>query len=1216
VTLVNTSGTVQTSGGLNVTEGTVTLDGLDTGTVANYLALDGSNHVILASGLSGTGTTGTIPIWSGAASLGNSLVTDDGTTLSYAGTHINSAGDYEIGGSTILTAPANTNLSVGVAAGANESSVYNTFSGFQAGYDDAGNPLGTSANSFFGAFSGYSINDGVYNSFFGFQAGQHSEYGNRNTFIGSSSGMGDVNGNFNTTLGTQADVGSDNLTDATAIGANAVVNASYTIQLGDTEITSVVSKGSFNTTGGALQTNGVTRIDHSGNGTLAALTATSAVTFSGLDTGTAANYLALDGSNHVILASGGGSVSGTGTSGTIAMWSSSTVLTNSLLTDNGTTLSYASSTINTDSVYAISGNRVFTTVGGIDDVFAGFHAGVVNSGGYADAFFGFDAGRSNSSGDYNTFLGSSAGQDNDTGHDNTFTGSAAGQDNTVGYENTFNGRAAGNLNSRGTFNTFIGGESGTNNTTGSNNTTLGQSANVASGALVDATAIGSNAIVSASNTIQLGDSSLAVVNTYGAFEINNSPVIDNFGNGYFSSIHTDSLFSRASGDNISIDGGAGFTMDDSTVSHLRIQNLNVAVLDGNLGVRSGQFNVGGGKFEVQNDGSTSIDDQSSSTALTIVANGGSGIYISNGTSGTNDIAGNHWNVSQGGNALFSPQGGDGIYIYNLTPGTQDISGTNWSFSQSGTENIYPQGTDAININNTHPGTLDIWDYNWSVSQEGNAVFTPQSGDGIYINNSNADTYDISGVNWNVSQPGNATFASATLNEPSANDALVINGGNGGNDVTGTNYNWYVDETGLGGFNQVGSNTDYLIGNFPVLSTPGEYNLFVGHDAGQINSTGQQNTFVGQDAGGENTTGSYNSFVGTDAGENNTGSHNDFFGLEAGNNNSGNYNTIAGEQTGYYNTGDYNTILGYAAGYRNEGDNNVFSGTYAGSTNRAGSNNTALGYDADMGSSSYTDATAIGANAVVNASNTIQLGSSSVILVNTSGTLQTSGGLSVTAGTVTLRGLSSGTPTSYLALNASNQVVLASGGTISGTGTAGTIPIWTRTSAQGNSLLTDNGTTLTYSGTHINSATDYEIAGNTAFSTPGIGNLFAGISAGYSNSGYDNTFLGFSAGQSNAAGLYNTFIGQEAGYNTTGSSNTALGASAGNGNGHRDGDDNTFLGASSQIGVDGISNATAIGYQATVDSSNSIQLGNGNVTSVNTSGSIYWNDQFLVRSNGN
>ncbi|MDM7922358.1 MAG: hypothetical protein QUS14_08655, partial [Pyrinomonadaceae bacterium] len=107
----------------------------------------------------------------------------------------------------------------------------------------------------------------------------------------------------------------------------------------------------------------------------------------------------------------------------------------------------------------------------------------------------------------NTFVGLNSGQNNAAGFSNTFVGTFAGQTNSGGDENSFFGKDAG-ISSTGNQNTFIGTDAGQSNTTGSGNSALGAGANVGSGTLTNATAIGAGAVVTFSDTIQLGRDTL------------------------------------------------------------------------------------------------------------------------------------------------------------------------------------------------------------------------------------------------------------------------------------------------------------------------------------------------------------------------------------------------------------------------------------------------------------------------------------------------------------------------------------------------------------------------------------------------------------------------------------------------------------------------------------------------------------------------------------
>lgn len=177
-----------------------------------------------------------------------------------------------------------------------------------------------------------------------------------------------------------------------------------------------------------------------------------------------------------------------------------------------------------------------------------------------------------------------------------------------------------------------------------------------------------------------------------------------------------------------------------------------------------------------------------------------------------------------------------------------------------------------------------------------------------------------------------------------------------------------------------SATLYNINGSRVLSVPGTSNLFVGVDAGAANTTGRDNAFFGTGAGVANTTGFENAIFGANAGdENTTGSNNAFFGTRAGAlNTRGTSNSFFGSLAGFRNTeGGSNVFIGRAAGLDNlTGSNNTFVGNDAGRGNNIGSLNTAIGRNARMGlgTLNMSNATAIGANAVVERSASLVLGS--------------------------------------------------------------------------------------------------------------------------------------------------------------------------------------------------------------------------------------------------
>ncbi|MFC1898461.1 tail fiber domain-containing protein [Candidatus Cloacimonadota bacterium] len=147
------------------------------------------------------------------------------------------------------------------------------------------------------------------------------------------------------------------------------------------------------------------------------------------------------------------------------------------------------------------------------------------------------------------------------------------------------------------------------------------------------------------------------------------------------------------------------------------------------------------------------------------------------------------------------------------------------------------------------------------------------------------------------------------------------------------------------------------------------NYFIGHEAGQANTTGLYNTFIGYRAGSSNTAGSNNVFLGYESGRDNTeGIQNVFIGYQSGAENlgvganSGDYNVFIGYLCGKQNVqgqsnvfigdtcgmrntdGQYNVFLGKETGENNlTGNYNVYLGSQSGASNQSGSSNTFVGY---------------------------------------------------------------------------------------------------------------------------------------------------------------------------------------------------------------------------------------------------------------------------------
>jgi hypothetical protein len=167
---------------------------------------------------------------------------------------------------------------------------------------------------------------------------------------------------------------------------------------------------------------------------------------------------------------------------------------------------------------------------------------------------------------------------------------------------------------------------------------------------------------------------------------------------------------------------------------------------------------------------------------------------------------------------------------------------------------------------------------------------------------------------------------------------------------------------------INSSESYKLDGDTFLSNTGEYNTWVGKDAGASMTTGSHNTAVGESTLRYNTTGYtntavgyatllhntegfFNSAIGSQSLiENTTGSHNSAVGTGALlYNTTGSYNTAVGTSALRGNTtGQYNVAMGYGAGYYHvTGNNNTFIGYQAGrgSPVMSGSGNVFLGYRA-------------------------------------------------------------------------------------------------------------------------------------------------------------------------------------------------------------------------------------------------------------------------------
>jgi hypothetical protein len=166
-------------------------------------------------------------------------------------------------------------------------------------------------------------------------------------------------------------------------------------------------------------------------------------------------------------------------------------------------------------------------------------------------------------------------------------------------------------------------------------------------------------------------------------------------------------------------------------------------------------------------------------------------------------------------------------------------------------------------------------------------------------------------------------------------------------------------------NYTTSNDNVAIGIYSMKNTTtGSINVAVGSYTLEDNTIGESNTALGRGCLSDNVAGNQNTAVGVGA-------------LTSNKNSS--YNTAVGasSMSSSFN-GDYCAALGHNSLFSNtKGDYNTALGAEALGYNKSGNNNTAVGYDADVSLFNLNNATALGNGALVDASNKVRIGNSSV-----------------------------------------------------------------------------------------------------------------------------------------------------------------------------------------------------------------------------------------------
>ncbi len=992
-------------------------------------------------------------------------------------------------------------------------------------------------NTAVGATSLLNNNSGGFNSALGRLSLFGNTTGSQNVGLGFGSGQNNTTGSDNTFLGSNANPSASNLDNATAIGRNTVVNASNKVRLGNDLVTATDAAGVFTynaqdvanlsvafpngrgTNGQVLTTDGAgltswTTVsgagDNLGNHTAATTLNMAANNITNANNLTATGTATLGGNTYPTVTGTNGQVLTTNGSGATAWTTLLTASNDWTLTGNAGTNpanNFVGTTDNQPLLFRTNNaNRLrITTKGQLE---------TLNTG--SSVFVGENAGANDDlSANLNTFVGFSAGQTNTTGSRNAFVGYQTGINNTTGANNTAMGEAALFMNTLGTANTAIGQRALVLNTTASNNIALGVSA-------LETQSFSNAGVAWNSNNTAIGAGAL----------FSNQPTATTNGINN-TAIGTGSLRSNTTGFNNSVLGLNAMYFNTTGAS-------NIA-----LGVNAGLANtVGNNNTFVGNGSNATANNLTNATAIGFgaVVDASNTVRLGNDNVTATDAAGVlTYNVQSASSSVTFPNG-RGTNGQVLT--TDGAGLTSWTTLTAGGNGWSLLGNAGTNPATNFVGTTDnqplIFRTNNTekirVTTKGQ-IETLNTGESVFIGETAGANDDLSS-NQNVLIGFQAGQGNSTGNANTVIGYQAMRYGTGSsntaigwksllNSISG-NSNTAVGESALWG-NTAGSRNVALGVATLYTNNAGTDNIGIGFNA-LFENNGSSNIGIGSNSLSQNTGGTHNIAVGTDAmraarrfGQN----------IAIGSNALRNHD-LGG--FGFWNTNNiaigFNSLVNNIPTDATNGLNNTALGVNTGSTNVTGINNTFLGFQADLSSNNLNNATAVGANAIVNASNKVRLGNDSVTATDAAGVLSYN--------------VQGGNSVAFPNGRGSNGQVLTTDG-------AGQTS-WITPTSNAWSLLGNSSTNpaTNFIGTTDNQPLIFRTNNllRTRISTKGQieplntgESVFLGERAGQNDdlSTNQNVWLGFEAGQVNTTGSANTAVGYQAlRGNTIGVSNVAMG----------------------------------------------------------------------------
>ncbi|MBA4315373.1 MAG: hypothetical protein C0422_08585 [Alcaligenaceae bacterium] len=857
---------------------------------------------------------------------------------------------------------------------------------------------------------------------------------------------------------------------------------------------------------------------------------------------------------------------------------------------------------------------------------------------------------SNTSGVDNTAIGQAAMFSNTTGYLNTIVGRSALYYNTTGYQNTALGAQALLANTTGIHNTAVGSFGLWSNTTGDYNSAVGQSAlalnttgvsNVAVGQAAlyaNTTGYGNNAVgvrsLQANTTgfsnAALGERSLQA-NTTGALNtaLGDYSLANNTSGDRNTAVGAAALLGNTTGQyNTALGRYAGYaTFSDSTT------NANTT---GSLNTFLGAYAMPGTAVQLTH--ATAIGAETLVTTSNTVVLGRTIDNIVMGATG-DDGSGNKLQVTGGlrasGNVFLNT--GDATNYTQLRDlrVMSSVDDAGWDHLR-----IYTRGRktsidaggaeDGLVFRVGQGGSGGVGDQTYNtvltLKPDQSAVFTGRVDvQSLYVNGEQIAPVNKANIDTAL------TFASTVgAAYPQSSLALGVNA----LDADPRAGNIAIGEGVLTSLSPSAINTEGIFNtgvgfNALTLNSTGSNNTAVGTYSLNRNTTGYANTAIGVYAMVNTTTGYDNTGVGVNAlNANTTGNRNNALGVNAlFSNSSGTQNNALGTNSLFSNTTGYqNVAVGDNALYTNSaGYQNVAVGPDALYNNTTGHQNIAIGYNSQRNTTTGYRNTSVGANALLNNTDGFQNSAFGVnaLLANTSGDYNsafgtnsmlsnTLGERNVAMGFNALQANTTGSSNVAIGVNAMLKNTTGNENTAVGDNALFENTTGHSNAAVGRGALYNNTTgyyniavgrnaLLTNSTGYNNSALGYN---SLIFNTTGYNNAALGRNALQNNTtGLNNTALGTFSMFGSTTGFDNTGVGLNSLYsNTTGNANLALGKNALFGN--ATGSYNMGIGTSTDVLLNNLNYASAIGAFARVTTSNTLVLGalgagkDGVVSSVN------------------